>query len=199
MVLLAPARAERVHSLSGAEDQEALEGRSRRMEEQQLYLGGAYLEHNPTYHVEDSPWKAAQVLRMLAKHAIRPGSVCEVGCGAGEVLRQLQQHLLGDTVSHGYDISSQALSLCKTRDNDRLCFFREDFLAKDTECYDLLLCLDVLEHVEDYMGFLRRLLARAVNKLFHIPLDLSVQGVLRGTPILGSREAAGHLHYFMKE
>ena len=164
-----------------------------------LYESGKYVEHNPTYHVEDSPWKAQQILRMLHRHQLRPGTVCEVGCGAGEVLRQLQQHLSSETLFHGYEVSPQAFALCKQRENDRLRFFCEDMLRRETEVFDLLLCLDVVEHVEDYMGFLRQLRGRAVWKLFHIPLDLSAQAVLRRTPLIVSRAAAGHLHYFMKE
>lgn len=32
---------------------------------EQLYTSGEYLEKNPTWHVEESPWKAKQVIRML--------------------------------------------------------------------------------------------------------------------------------------
>jgi hypothetical protein len=35
--------------------------------------------------------------------------------------------------------------------------------------------------------------------VFHIPLDLSVQGLLRGRGLMNSREVVGHLHYFVKE
>jgi SAM-dependent methyltransferase len=169
------------------------------MEVQQLYQSGQYLENNPTYHVEDSPWKAQQILRMLARHNLRVQSVGEVGCGAGEILRQLQPHFAAETVFHGYEISPQAFALCKQRENERLHFYCEDLLAKETDPFDLLLCLDVFEHVEDYLGFLRKLRDRAVYKIFHIPLDLSVQSVLRCTPIVTGRVAAGHLHYFLKE
>ncbi|HTE44863.1 MAG TPA: hypothetical protein VK636_06435, partial [Gemmatimonadaceae bacterium] len=65
--------------------------------------------------------------------------------------------------------------------------------------FDLLLCMDVFEHVEDYMGFLRKLKQKATYKLFHIPLDMSVQTVLRSTPIVEARSRVGHLHYFSKE
>jgi SAM-dependent methyltransferase len=166
---------------------------------QQMYLDGSYVESNPTYHTEDSPWKAGQVLRMLRKHDLWPRSVCEVGCGAGEVLKQLQRHFPDGTTFHGYEISPQAFALCRQRENDRLHFSCADLLAKDTDPFGLLLCLDVLEHVEDYMGFLRKLRPRAAYKVFHVPLELSAQNVLRCAPIVVGRTTAGHLHYFMKE
>ncbi len=167
--------------------------------ERNIYLNGTYLHRNPTYHTEDSRWKAQQVLKMLARYQLPIQTVCEVGCGAGEILLHLQRHMPPETLFYGYDISPQAYALCKPHENERLTFYCEDLLSKDTPPFDLLLCLDVLEHVEDYMGFLRKLRGKGRYKLFHIPLDLSVQTVLRSTPILRARESVGHLHYFTKE
>jgi hypothetical protein len=62
-----------------------------------------------------------------------------------------------------------------------------------------MLCIDVFEHIEDYMGFLRALRPKAKWTIFHIPLNLSSQAVLRGTPILYGRKKLGHLHYFFKD
>lgn len=164
-----------------------------------IYQTGEYVERNPTYHVEDSAWKATQILKMIEKHSVRPTSVCEVGCGAGEILKQLQTRLPADTQLVGYEISPQAFGMCRERENDRLHFFCEDLLTTQTEKFDLLLCLDVFEHVEDYLGFLRGLREKGVHKVFHIPLDLSVNWLWRSGPIMREREQAGHLHYFTKE
>ena len=165
-----------------------------------IYKSGAYWEQNRTYHVEDSPWKAKQIVRMLDKHKLRPLTVCEIGCGAGEILRQLSGHLPGAAL-FGYDISPEAIQVAKERENDRLHFFRADPLERQTQQFDLLLCMDVIEHIDDYLGFLRKMLPLGKFALFHIPLDMTVQGMLfRRTPlVMRNREALGHLHYFMKE
>ncbi|MEA2175864.1 MAG: hypothetical protein QOD00_3456 [Blastocatellia bacterium] len=164
-----------------------------------IYQSGEYVEKNPTYHVEDSPWKAQQILKMLRRHQLEARTVCEIGCGAGEVLRQLQTHLPSTTEFYGYEISPQGFALCAERAGGRLQFFREDLLASRAGPFDLLLCIDVFEHVEDYMGFLRRLRPKARYHIFHIPLDLSAQSVLRASPVMLERALVGHLHYFMKE
>ena len=62
--------------------------------------------------------------------------------------------------------------------------------------FDLLLAIDLIEHVDDYLGLLRGLLPRAEHKIFHIPLDLSAYTVLRNHPILNMRASVGHIHYF---
>lgn len=55
----------------------------------QIYTDGKYLQENPTWHLEDSPWKAEHILRMMQKNQLMPRSICEVGCGAGGILQQL--------------------------------------------------------------------------------------------------------------
>lgn len=164
-----------------------------------IYLDGEYARHNPTFAVEDSPWKARQVLKAIARNKLTPGSICEVGCGAGEILLQLQRAMPPQVVFAGYDISPDAIRVAQTRENERLRFHCADFTATSTTDHDLLLCLDVFEHVPDYLGFLERLRLRAEYKVFHIPLDLSVQWLLRMKPILKERAQVGHLHHFTRE
>jgi 2-polyprenyl-3-methyl-5-hydroxy-6-metoxy-1,4-benzoquinol methylase len=158
---------------------------------------GAYLKNNPTWHVEDSPWKAKQISKMLIRNPIKPKSIAEIGCGAGEILNQLYGSMPDDVRFTGYDISVDAISLAKLREKERLQFKQENFLETN-ERFDLLLMMDVLEHVDDYLGFLRLCKGKAKNTIFHIPLDISAQGILRNT-LMDARNSVGHLHYFTKE
>lgn len=165
----------------------------------QIYSDGSYLQHNPGWHEEDSPWKAQQILAMLQRHGLQPRRVCEIGCGAGEVLRQLSLALPSATECVGYDISPQAHALAGAKANARLRFECADLLTSDDAGFDLALAVDVIEHVEDVFGFLRRLRPKATHTVLHIPLDLSVQTLLRVRPILDARRQVGHLHYFTRE
>jgi SAM-dependent methyltransferase len=158
---------------------------------------GEYLKNNPTWHVEDSPWKAKQILKMLERNPINPKTVAEVGCGAGEILNQLHQVLPGDVQFTGYEISKDAIALAKSRENERLNFKLENLLEEEVS-FDLLLMMDVFEHVGDYLGFLKTCKPKSKHTIFHIPLDVSVQSVMRNKLIL-ERKSLGHLHYFMKD
>ena len=161
-----------------------------------IYTNGTYLHGHPTWHSEDSPWKAGQILRMIERGNLRPRTLCEVGCGAGEVLRQLQLRMGKECRFYGYEVSPQAFQLCQAKANERLVFHLGD-LSRAEAHFDLLLVIDVIEHIDDYLGFLRGIKSKSVYKIFHIPLDLSVQGILRNVP--GKRRAEiGHLHYFTK-
>jgi len=166
---------------------------------QHLYEEGEYLRRNPGWHVGESAWKARQILLMLDRNRVTPKSVCDVGCGAGEVLRQLQQHLDADCILWGYDISPQAFELSATRANETLHLRLADIREERDEFFDLILVLDVFEHLENYFSFLRDLKPRSGHKIFHIPLDLSVQTVLRRYGLLKRRDLYGHLHYFTKD
>jgi SAM-dependent methyltransferase len=166
---------------------------------QTLYTSGSYLEKNPSWHVEESPWKAAQVLRMLARHQLHPRTIGEVGCGVGEVLKQLQEQMEDTCQFWGYDISPQAIELAQSRANDRLRFKLADLGKERSASFDLVLMLDVVEHVENPFDFLRALTPVGDYFLMHFPLDLSVQTILRRNGLLSVREAFGHLHYYSKE
>jgi SAM-dependent methyltransferase len=166
---------------------------------QDLYRDGGYLELNPGWHVGDSPWKARQIFKCIQRNQLRPKSVCDFGCGIGEVLSQLRLLMPTDCSFTGYEISTQALRVCQTREQDRLRFRLVNPLDDDEAYFDLVLAIDVFEHVKDYLGFLRQLRGKGQYKMFHIPLDLSVQSVLRSSPILKQRKTVGHIHHFTKD
>lgn len=164
-----------------------------------MYVDGEYSRQNPTWDVEDAPWKADHIFRMLEKHHLKPGSVCEVGCGCGEILRQLQQRMDPSCIFTGYDISPQAIGLCRSRENDRLVFKCSNFLGeKDVSC-DLMLIVDVIEHLEDYFRFLRTIKEKSRHVVLHIPLEMFVLAILYPQFHLGQRKKVGHLHYFSKD
>jgi cyclopropane fatty-acyl-phospholipid synthase-like methyltransferase len=163
-----------------------------------IYTDGEYLKKNPTWHVEESSFKAKYILELLKRNNLSPRTICDAGCGAGEVLRQLQLQLRPDREFWGYDISPQAYELCKPRENEKL-HFRLANVPKERGVFDLLLVLDVVEHLEDYFSFLREICQLAESKIFHFPLDLSAQTVLRRNGLINTREMYGHLHYFTKE
>lgn len=161
------------------------------------YLTGEYAQKNPSFHVEDSPWKTQQILKGIERCGLSPQSIAEVGCGAGEILVQLSKHLASATFT-GYELSPQGFALCKERESSKIHYHNTDISTTDQQ-FDLLLCIDVFEHIEDYFTFLRTLSDKAHTFIFHVPLDMNVQMVARSKPILGVRSKVGHIHYFSKD
>jgi hypothetical protein len=163
------------------------------------HLNGEYFKKHPTWHVEYSPWKADNIYRFLKRKQLDPRTICEVGCGAGEVLRQLQLKMDPECRFWGYDVAPPAIELAKQRENERLSFELADFGAIQTPRHDLLLILEVVDHVEDYIGFLRMLKTKADLKLFSFSLDISAQSALRKGAFAQRRNVHSHLHHFNKE
>lgn len=165
---------------------------------EQRYLSDDYRQANPTWDAEDSPWKAALVRRLIERSRIRAQSIAEIGCGAGGVLAELRNALPRARLE-GFDIAPDAASFWPRHAAAGIEFHLGDFFeASGARSYDIVLLLDVLEHLADPMEFLTRLRGRATHVVLHIPLDLSAFTVLREAPLLEQRDKVGHIHYYTK-
>lgn len=164
-----------------------------------MYLDGTYKGVTPSWHTEDSAWKALQVIHAINSAGIYPMCVCDVGCGAGEVLWEMAKMLPGNVQLVGFEPSPQAQAMQRHDPNGRVRFTKENFLTTSTTYFDLLLAMDVFEHIPDYLGFLQAMRSRADFALFHIPLELTAYNLIRGGLLLGSKKTLGHLHFFDRD
>lgn len=163
------------------------------------YFDGTYLAENPDWDRADSAWKAQKVLGILADNGLKPATVCEIGCGAGDVLVHLKRSMPAARMM-GFDISPHAARYWEAHQSGNGVGFQlGDFHALNEEHYDLMLMLDVFEHVRDPFTFLENSRRHATHFVFHIPLDLSASSVGRGNPLLESRRKVGHVHYYTKD
>jgi 2-polyprenyl-3-methyl-5-hydroxy-6-metoxy-1,4-benzoquinol methylase len=162
-----------------------------------IYRDGSYAAANPGCGEQNTVWKAGQIMRMIERANLKPRTVCEIGCGSGGVLKELHRLMPESVQFTGLEPMPEAFARCLPKTDDRLTF-RNETADRLTEDYDLVLVLDVFEHVEDYLGFLRSLQPAGRDFIFHIPLDMTAQMVLRDEPIMRVRRDVGHLHYFSK-
>ena len=162
-----------------------------------IYTSGDYLATTETWHTEDSPWKANQIAKIITDAGIKPQTIAEIGCGGGMNLRELAEKKSFKHVQFtGYDISPQAIKLSQQIKHKQINFFCDDLLSNpNVEPFDILMAVDVFEHVPDYMGFLEKCRQKAEYKIYHIPLDLHVSSVLRNA-FITHRYSIGHIHYF---
>lgn len=113
------------------------------MKLEEIYTSGEYLEKHPTWHAEEASWKARHIVPMMKRHRLVHGTICEVGCGTGEVLRLLQENMSDTCTFWGYDISPQAFTIGKGKANERLHFKLADIRQEQDAFFDLILVLDV--------------------------------------------------------
>jgi SAM-dependent methyltransferase len=159
------------------------------------YTDGTYLADNTDWHEGDATWKAEQVAAMLTKHGMRPSSICDIGCGTGGVLEALHDCLTWHPHVVGYEISRHAVTTAPAGRWDVVELVNGSYDADDRQ-FDLLLALDVFEHVEDFYGFLRGIRAKAPLAIFHIPIDIALTTVLWPGPAVASFRSLGHIHHF---
>jgi SAM-dependent methyltransferase len=161
------------------------------------YLNGDYARKNPDWDSKDAIWKAGKLYQLLVDHEFQPSSIVEIGCGSGAVLAALRGHYPQASLA-GFDIAPEASNFWSDASVRGIRFELADYLSLDEPIPDLILLLDVLEHLGNPWEFLARLQQRAKLVAFHFPLDLSALGVLRESPLLQVRDKVGHLHYFTR-
>lgn len=132
----------------------------------EIYTNSEYLNHNAKWHVEDSVWKALQISKILTDNNLKPCTICEVGCGAGAILEELDRLYPGINF-FGFEVSPQAFELCRARESGNTKYFLKN-IFEESVFFDCLLCIDVVDHVEDYIGFIRSLKSKSNYKIFHI-------------------------------
>lgn len=166
------------------------------MVEGSRYEDGRYIRDNPSWHAEDSAWKARVVADIIHERRLYPASLCDVGCGSGGVVAALSEEFSRATCV-GYDISRDAVDAARTL-HPAADVRHGDILASGA-VWDIVLLLDVIEHLEDCYSFLRSIGTIARRVVLHIPLEMTVQAVLRMQPLISARRSVGHLHYFSRE
>ncbi len=132
-------------------------------------------EYDLMYRIESDYWwyvgRRWLVVRLLRRWLgeTRPLEILDIGCGTGANLQALKQ--FGNTT--GSDVSLAAVQYCHSRglvevvqqtDANRLPF--------DSGRFDLVTCLDVIEHIEDDLGMMRevaRVLKPGGASLFTTP------------------------------
>lgn len=165
----------------------------------QLYTSRRYLDQNPGWHEEGSKYKAGVALQLIKKFQLPLDRVVDVGCGAGAVLSELSKNVPANSQLAGYDISPDAIKMAMPKTTPQLSFYLEDYTKSAHQKVDLVLVLDVVEHVDDVYTFLRRLQGKGENFIFHIPLDMSCRTLLKPHTLLQQRKQVGHIHYFTEE
>lgn len=169
-----------------------------------LYTSSIYTEKNPNYHEKDSPFKWNNFEKCLKRSINKKlfntseiNSVCEIGCGTGGILSNLQKTNLFLNIKNleGWDINPGAIKIAKKK-YPEIKFFNDDLLENE-KFYDLVICADVFEHIENPYEFLNKLSFKSNYFLFNIPLEMNLLSMMQGKKILKKTfESVGHLHFF---
>jgi SAM-dependent methyltransferase len=136
------------------------------------------------YEVEDTHWwyvGRRRIIQSLVErirttlHNSNP-SILDVGCGTGANLKMLT----GYGRAEGVDISPQAVEFCRERGLDSVKLGAVEQLPYESDSFDLVTTLDVIEHLDDDVAGLRemrRVLRRDGRILVFVPAFMFLWGV----------------------
>ena len=156
------------------------------------YVSGSYADQVPDWHEGDAPHKATVIAAFVRELGWSAGSVCEVGCGSGAVLNGVCAALGAAGV--GVDIAPEAVSRAQKYARNELLFVVGDVSSAPPS--DLVLCVDVVEHVADDIGLVTSLATVSSHVILRIPLDVSALDAIRPHRMLAARSQWGHRHVY---
>ncbi|HSS62996.1 MAG TPA: class I SAM-dependent methyltransferase [Gammaproteobacteria bacterium] len=130
------------------------------------------------------------------------GEILEVGCGEGYLARRLAATCSKvRAVDISYEIVAQAQSLTRSNERNRLCFSATSLydLNPDLDSAELVVCCEVLEHVDDPEKAFERLAALANPFLLvSVPREplWRVLNLMRGKYWSSLGNTPGHLQHW---
>ena len=71
--------------------------------------------------------------------------------------------------------------------------------SDDKSFFDVLLVIDVIEHLSNYFSFLESISKKSKYTIFHIPLDMFVWSLFREQMLIESKKRVGHIHNFTED
>lgn len=130
--------------------------------------------------------------KMLSLLGSEVKSVCDVGCGVGNLLLVLEDRLTNAT---GIDSSEESVRLARAKiKSPHIKLEKKDAFDLD-EQYDLVLFTDILEHVRDDGDIIRFLHDKIVRKGGHLILTVPAHGKLYSQ----FDRSAGHYRRYDKD
>tara|TARA_Y100000589_G_C27012791_1_gene571531 strand:+ start:109 stop:744 length:636 start_codon:yes stop_codon:yes gene_type:complete len=172
-----------------------------------LYTSSQYTEKHPDYHQKDSPFKWKDFEKCIKKsinnknfNTSEISSICEIGYGTGGILDNLRKSNLFLNIDNieGWDINPGAIYLARKLYPD-IKFIDKD-LFENENFFDLVICADVFEHVENPYQFLKKISFKSKYFLFNIPLEMNLLTMIQGKKILKrTYNSVGHLHFFQPQ
>jgi 2-polyprenyl-3-methyl-5-hydroxy-6-metoxy-1,4-benzoquinol methylase len=120
--------------------------------------------------------RAFHVMRLLKKENINPVKILDAGCGDGMLTFSLSRRYK-DAIITGVDFDADLFGNCKLilsrTGQSNISFRQADLVSLNGKAeYDLIICIDVLEHIQDDQQALKNLFAALNDEgvaIIHVP------------------------------
>ena len=171
-----------------------------------IYNDNSYIQNNPTLHSEDSEFKFQNIIRFLSLIKIdnQKIKILDVGGGAGIIGKMIMDYYIKkniDVTLHSLDLSEEMLSV-QIKNNPKIKKLMNCSIEEcDESNYDLILMIDVIEHIYN-----KDLIAKYLNRLgkniiYNIPIEINLFDFIKNVSLLfryynNQRKILGHVHFF---
>ena len=171
-----------------------------------IYNDDSYIEKNPTLHTEDSEFKFQNIKRFLNSVEVKNNriKVLDIGGGAGIIGKLVLDYFLENRIVvtfHSLDLSTQMLKT-QLQNNPQI---NKIINCSIDECpesnYDLVLMIDVIEHIEGKEDTAKILNKLGKNIIYNIPIEINFFDILKYLKSYfryykRQKLRWGHIHFF---
>jgi ubiquinone/menaquinone biosynthesis C-methylase UbiE len=171
-----------------------------------IYNDNSYLEKNPSLHTEDSKFKFQNIKRFLSSIEVKNNriKILDIGGGAGIIGKLVLEYFQesGIVVTfHSLDLSTQMLKI-QLKNNPQI---KKIINCSINECpksnYDLVLMIDVIEHIEGKEDSAKILNKLGKNIIYNIPIEINFFDILKYLKSFfryykRQKKRWGHIHFF---
>jgi ubiquinone/menaquinone biosynthesis C-methylase UbiE len=179
-----------------------------------FYTKDLYVAKNPTLHAEDSYWKFTKIVPLVDEILAnlnfmkqRSINILDIGGGAGIILNKVSEYIESQSnlkvAKFMLDLTPAMLATQRNNNPDAKGVINADITQAPvaSKTFDIVLCLDVLEHIPDYKKALKEIKKISHYAIFKIPLEdnlyLNILNLLTNdSQRRDSIESVGHLHFF---
>lgn len=178
----------------------------------ELYSTDGYISKNPSLHEEDSPWKIDKIIPLvdemfnLGHMNKKEISLLDVGGGVGLILKEVSSYI---ERTYGVHVNKYALDLSpgmlkiQVKNNPDAKALNEDIreTSLSNKEIDLVLMIDVLEHVPNPIKALEELKRISKIAIFKVPLESNVLSntidiITHGKSRENAIESVGHINIY---
>lgn len=147
-----------------------------------LYLKDEYIKKNPSLHEEDSEWKIGKIIllidKLIKKNYINSNEInlLDVGGGAGLILKEISNYIervYSIRVNrYALDLSPGMLAV-QEKNNPSARLLNEDICRTSlrNKEIDIVLMIDVIEHIPDSVKALKELGRISRFAIFKVPIE----------------------------
>ena len=171
-----------------------------------IYNDNSYLEKNPSLHTEDSKFKFQNIKRFLSSIDVKNNriKILDIGGGAGIIGKLVLEYFQesGIVVTfHSLDLSTEMLKI-QLKNNPQIKKIINCSISECTELnYDLVLMIDVIEHIEEKEDAAKILNKLGKNIIYNIPIEINFFDILKYLKSFfryykRQKKRWGHIHFF---